>query len=78
MPYQRSLRNILPFKKVLQVERQSQPREPVSFFNICCTYCVESGQAGEGGSEPDLLSRAVESCLLLLMELSFCFNSVFV
>ena len=75
MSYQRSLWNILPFKKVLHMEHQS--REPVFLFNICCTCCVESGQACEDGSNPDLLSSGVESCLLLHMELSFCFNSVF-
>ena len=56
---------------------EHQSREPVFLFNICCTCCVESGQACEDGSNPDLLSSGVESCLLLHMELSFCFNSVF-
>lgn len=47
VPCQRSLKHILPLKKVLPVEWQSQLREPVFLLKNCCTHCMESSQAGQ-------------------------------
>lgn len=52
-------------KDVLPVGHRSQPRVPLFLFSSCFTCCMESGQAGEHRLDPDLLSRNLESCLLL-------------